>query len=125
MFVGRYQPFHDGHRHLVEEGIRRVGQVCLAVRNTHGIDSKNPLSFFEVKQRIDAGLAVHAGRYIVVPLPNITHVFYGRDVGYVIERIELPPDLEGISATGIRRHFRNGTSDGLQHQEQPWQQDPA
>jgi hypothetical protein len=125
LFVGRYQPFHDGHRHLVEEGIRRVGQACLAVRNTHGTDSKNPLSFFEVKQRIEAGLAAHAGRYIVVPLPNITHVFYGRDVGYVIERIELTPDLEAISATGIRRHLRNGTSDGRQHEERPWQQEPV
>jgi adenylylsulfate kinase len=105
LFIGRYQPFHDGHRHLVEEGIRRVGQACLAVRNTHGTDSRNPLSFFEVKQRIEAGLAAHAGRYIVVPLPNVTHVLYGRDVGYVVERIELVPGLEAISATELRQQI--------------------
>lgn len=108
LFIGRYQPFHDGHRHLVEEGIRRVGQACLAVRDTHGVDDKNPLTFFEVKQRIDAGLAAHAGRYIVLPLPNVTHVFYGRDVGYVLERIELGASLEAISATDIRRQIGNG-----------------
>ena len=108
LFIGRYQPFHDGHRHLVEEGIRRVGQACLAVRNTHGADAKNPLSFFEVKQRIEASLASHAGRYIVVPLPNITHVLYGRDVGYAVERIELATDLEAISATEIRRQMATG-----------------
>jgi hypothetical protein len=107
LFVGRYQPFHEGHRHLVEEGIRRVGQACLAVRNTHGTDAKNPLSFFEVKQRIEASLATYTGRYIVVPLPNITHVLYGRDVGYVVERIELRPSLEAISATKIRREIVN------------------
>ena len=28
---------------LIEEGLRRVGQVCIAVRDTHGIDAKNPL----------------------------------------------------------------------------------
>jgi len=112
LFVGRYQPFHDGHRHLVEEGIRRVGQACLAVRNTHGTDAKNPLSFFEVKQRIEASLATHAGRYIVVPFPNVTHVFYGRNVGYVLERIELSPNLEAISATEIRRQIGNGGADG-------------
>jgi adenylylsulfate kinase len=112
LFIGRYQPFHDGHRHLIEEGIRRVGQACIAIRNTHGTDAKNPLSFFDVKQRIEASLAPHAGRYIVVPLPNITHVLYGRDVGYVVERIELAPGLEAISATDIRRQIGNGAGDG-------------
>jgi hypothetical protein len=32
LFVGRYQPFHNG---LIEEGLRRVSQVCIAVRDTH------------------------------------------------------------------------------------------
>ena len=48
LFVGRYQPFHGGHRRLIEVGLRRVGQVCIAVRDTHGIDVKNPLPFFAV-----------------------------------------------------------------------------
>ena len=74
LFIGRYQPFHDGHKLLIEEGLRRVGQACIAVRDTHGADAKNPLSFFAVKQRIEAGLTAHTGRFVVVPLPNITHV---------------------------------------------------
>ena len=55
LFIGRYQPFHAGHKRLIEEGLRRVGQVCIAVRDTHGIDDKNPLPFFAVKQRIEHG----------------------------------------------------------------------
>lgn len=106
LFVGRYQPFHDGHRRLIEEGIRRVGQACIAVRDTSGTDEKNPLSFFDVKQRIDAGLWAFSGRYTIVALPNITHVFYGRDVGYVVERLELDAGHEAISATEIRRHMQ-------------------
>jgi hypothetical protein len=50
-----------------------------AVRDTHGIDAKNPLPFFAVKQRIETALSVPAGRFVVVPLPNITNVYYGRD----------------------------------------------
>ncbi len=107
LFVGRYQPFHDGHLRLIEEGLRRVGQCCIAVRDTQGTDTKNPLSFFQVKQRIDAGLRAHAGRYIVIPVPNITHVFYGRDVGYVVEKIELDEATEAISATAIRKDIDN------------------
>ena len=79
LFIGRYQPFHPGHQRLIEEGLRRVGQVCIAIRDTHGIDDKNPLPFFAVKQRIEAALSAYAGRFVVVPLPNITNVFYGRE----------------------------------------------
>jgi hypothetical protein len=36
-------------------------------------------------------------------LPNITNVFYGRDVGYSVERIVLDEATEEISATKIRQ----------------------
>jgi cytidyltransferase-like protein len=102
LFVGRYQPFHEGHRQLIEEGLRRVGQACIAVRDTHRVDEKNPLPFFAVKQRIEAGLSDYAGRFVVVSVPNITKVFYGRDVGYDVERIVLDESVEAISATRLR-----------------------
>jgi cytidyltransferase-like protein len=102
LFIGRYQPFHGGHQRLIEEGLRRVGQVCIAVRDTQGIDTKNPLPYFAVKQRIEAALSAYAGRFVVVPLPNITNVYYGRDVGYTVERIVLDEETEAISATRIR-----------------------
>ncbi len=102
LFIGRWQPFHDGHKALIEEGLRRVGQACVAVRDTHGTDAGNPYAFEAVKDRIEHGLSAHKGRIIVVPLPNITHVFYGRQVGYSIEHIALGDELEAISATDIR-----------------------
>ena len=45
----------------------------------------------------------HPGRFVVMPLPNITSVFYGRDVGYTIERIDLDSKIQDISATEARR----------------------
>ena len=77
--------------------MRRVGQVCIAVRDTHGIDANNPLPFFAVKQRIEAALSAYSGRFVVIPLPNITNVYYGRDVGYTVERIVLEEETEAIS----------------------------
>jgi cytidyltransferase-like protein len=102
LFVGRYQPFHAGHRQLIEEGLRRVGQACIAVRDTYRIDEKNPLPFFAVKQRIEGGLSDYAGRFVVVAVPNITKVLYGRDVGYDVERVVLDEAVEAISATRLR-----------------------
>jgi adenylylsulfate kinase len=102
LFVGRYQPFHGGHRALIAEGIRRVGQVCVAVRDTAGTDLKNPFDFEYVRARIEHALREFEGRFLVVPVPNITHVFYGRDVGYVVECIDLDQSLQAISATDMR-----------------------
>jgi len=105
LFLGRYQPFHDGHRRLIEEGLKRVGQVCIAVRDTQGTDEKNPFDFQTVKARIEAALWQYRGRFVVVPVPNISHVFYGRDVGYVVERLVLDETTERISATKVRREL--------------------
>lgn len=102
LFVGRFQPFHAGHLALMREGLRRVPQICIAVRDVPN-NEKNPFSFQSVKQRIEAGLAAYAGRFQIIQLPNISHIFYGRDVGYEVERIDLAPDLEAISASNIRQ----------------------
>ena len=102
LMLGRYQPFHDGHKALIVEGIERVGQVCIAVRDTQGTDEKNPFSFEYVRSRIEHGLRAYEGRFVVTLLPNITNIFYGRDVGYKIERIDLDEKLQQISATKER-----------------------
>ena len=102
LMLGRYQPFHDGHRALIVEGIERVGQACIAVRDTQGTDEKNPFSFEYVRSRIEHGLRSYEGKFVVVQVPNITKIFYGRDVGYKIERIDLDEKLQGVSATAER-----------------------
>ena len=103
LFIGRYQPFHDGHKTLILEGLKRVGQVCIAVRDTAGTDQNNPLPFAEVRARIEHALRRYEGQFDIVQLPNISHVFYGRDVGYVVERIELDRTIEAISGREERR----------------------
>ena len=54
---------------------------------------------------IEHALREFEGRFLVVPLPNITHVFYGRDVGYAVERIDLDLSLQAISASDLRRRL--------------------
>ena len=49
----------------------------------------------------------HEGRFVIVTLPNITNVCYGRDVGYTVERIELDESIERISATASRASLFN------------------
>ena len=40
--------------------------------------------------------------YIIMTVPNIVNITYGRDVGYKIEQEKLPSFIESISATKIR-----------------------
>lgn len=105
LFVGRYQPIHDGHKALIVEGIRRVGQACIAVRDTAGIDDKNPFGFEYIRSRVEHVLREYEGRFIVLPVPNITNIFYGREVGYTLERIELDSSVEAVSASEMRRRL--------------------
>ena len=107
LLIGRYQPFHDGHKALIVEALKRVGQVCIGVRDTSGMDEKNPFSFEYVKARVEHALREHEGRFIVIQIPNITNIFYGRDVGYLVERIDLDATLEAISATAVRSQLHD------------------
>lgn len=100
--LGRYQPWHQGHRALFERAIQKTGQVCIMVRTCPSSPS-NPFSVDEVMKNIHADLsAQYQGAYHIVTVPNITNITYGRDVGYTIEQETLSPEIEQISATQIR-----------------------
>ena len=102
LLIGRYQPFHVGHKSLVAEAIKRTGQCCIALRDVGGTDDSNPYDFERVKAEIHAACVEFGNKIKVVELPNIMDVFYGRGVGYNIEQLELSKELQEVSATKIR-----------------------
>ena len=104
LIIGRWQPWHEGHRGLFLAALERAERVAIGVRHTHATDGKNPFTFDEVKEFIDKDLSnQYAGKYDVIELPNITNVIYGRDVGYKVEKISFGDDIEKISATEVRK----------------------
>jgi adenylylsulfate kinase len=106
MLLGRYQPWHLGHRKLFEEAINRVGQVCIMIRDVQGWNNSNPFSFEQVKEYIKKDLdPIYQGQYEIILVPNVTQILYGRDVGYSINKIELPEEIQQISATKIRKEM--------------------
>lgn len=100
--LGRYQPFHDGHKTLFKEILKRTGQVIIMIRDTSGTDKSNPFDFDTVKKNIENSLKEYDGKFEIMKVPNITNVCYGRGVGWKIEKISLPKEIEKISATKIR-----------------------
>jgi adenylylsulfate kinase len=102
--LGRYQPWHEGHEALKDEAHKRTEQVLLGVRNTYATSEKDPLTYEEVKRYIHNNSKERVGT-LILRLPNITNIVYGRDVGYNIEQIDLPPEIQAISATQKRKEL--------------------
>ena len=104
--LGRWQPFHEGHYVLFQEIVKITGQVCIQIRDVQGVDD-NPFDFETVKRNIENKLnPKFEGRFKIMLVPNITNISYGRGVGYKIEEIVLPEEIQKISATKIRAKMR-------------------
>lgn len=101
--LGRYQPWHEGHQALKLEAHNRTDQVLVGVRNTYGTSEKDPLPFNKVEELI--WNQNKNGDTLILRLPNITNIVYGRDVGYKIEQVDLGAELHAISATEKRKEM--------------------
>ena len=103
LMLGRYQPWHEGHHALYKEAGKRTDQVLLGVRNTYNTSEKDPLTFSQVKEYIAKDEFMD--KAMVMRLPNITNIVYGRDVGYKIEQVDLGAEIHAISATEKRKQM--------------------
>tara|TARA_B110000003_G_C16635910_1_gene528405 strand:- start:996 stop:1322 length:327 start_codon:yes stop_codon:yes gene_type:complete len=103
MFIGRWQPWHKGHRWLIDQRLNENKNVLICIRDME-TDKNNPYTPEEVKINVEEALKdlVRDRRVKVIIIPDIESVNYGRGVGYdIIEHV--PPKKVGeISATKIR-----------------------
>jgi GTPase SAR1 family protein len=104
LLLGRYQPWHAGHRALFERAIEKSGQVIIQVRDCQGWNDSNPFDFEKVKSFIKRDLdPIYQGQFEVMLVPNVTEIVYGRDVGYKITQETFTDEIHSISATKIRQ----------------------
>lgn len=108
MFIGRWQPWHDGHRWLIDQRLNEGKNVLICVREVSK-DDKNPYNPNDVKENVEKKLKdlIDLKKVKVIIIPDIESVNYGRGVGYeIIEHIP-PSDISKISATKIRKELFN------------------
>jgi len=102
--LGRWQPWHPGHRALFERAIAKTGQVVIQIRDCQGWQGSNPFAIDQVQHYIRRDLdPIYQGQYEIQVVPNIVNITYGRDVGYRIEQESFDDTITDISATKIRR----------------------
>ena len=107
MVIGRFQPFHDGHKWLVNQCLEDGKNVLIVIRDIIP-DEKNPFEASEVKNNIMKELWELIGeeRVKVIVIPDIESINFGRGVGYdIIEHIP-PQEVSDISATKIREQLK-------------------
>lgn len=102
--LGRWQPWHAGHRALFERSIIKTGQVVIMIRDCQGWNGSNPFSTNQAKEMIKRDLdPIYQGQYKIIIVPNIVNITYGRKVGYKIEQEIFDDTVHNISATKIRK----------------------
>ena len=122
MMLGRWQPWHDGHTELFCRALSETGQVAILIRDVGGIIGRdagagrtnvqedNPFSAQEAIANIEVGLEeagfTNGKQYIIMMVPNIVDISFGRGVGYTFTEHDLGKSVENISATKIRAEMR-------------------
>ena len=120
--LGRWQPWHAGHTALFKKALDETGQVCIMIRDVGGIvgedagagrtakQDDNPFDMITVMRNMEHALALegyeHGKEYIILKVPNIVDISYGRGVGYTFTEHDLGDDIHNISATKIRAKMR-------------------
>ena len=104
--LGRWQPWHDGHRALFERLLSKTGQVIIQVRDVQGWQGSNPFEVEKVKSFIKRDLdPLYQGQYEIQVVPNIIHIGWGRGVGYTSGEETFDETITDISATKIRKEL--------------------
>jgi hypothetical protein len=104
--LGRWQPWHAGHRALFERLIARTGQVVIQVRDVQGWQGSNPFAIEQVRGFIKRDLdPIYQGQYEIQVVPNIVHIGWGRGVGYTSGEETFDDAITAISATKIRKEL--------------------
>ena len=107
--LGRWQPWHDGHRALFERLILRTGQVVIQIRDVQGWQGSNPFAIEQVNTFIKRDLdPLYQGQYQIQVVPNIIQIGWGRGVGYTAGEETFDENITSISATKIRRSLGIG-----------------
>lgn len=98
LFIGRFQPLHEGHIKLIQTVLSEGKKICIGLRDTE-INEDNPYTIEEREKMFRKEF----GDIKIITLPDIEAVCFGRGVGYDIREIKLDKQTEKISATEMRK----------------------
>jgi len=107
MFIGRWQPWHDGHRWLIDQALNEGKHVLLCIRDVP-VSESNPWTAQEILTNLVEELkdVIEEKRVMLGIIPDIESINIGRGVGYDIIEHVPPQEIHDISATKIREQMK-------------------
>jgi len=108
-FIGRWSPFHKGHTAIIMKKLQEKphSPVLILIRNT-STDMYPP----GVRaQYIKLWMQNNHIKGTIMIVPDIEGVYWGRDVGYNVEMVNVDCTLKQISGTQIRQLIHSGSND--------------
>ena len=108
LFIGRWQPWHDGHQWLIDQQLNKGNNVCIAIRDVP-LDDKNWWGASDIADSLVERFhnEVENGKIKVIVIPDIDSINIGRGVGYDIIEHVPSEEVAAISATKIREQLKN------------------
>ena len=113
IFIGRWQPLHDGHRTIIDSAANNGKDVIIAIRDTE-LSEKNPLTAQERLELIEQVYEGHPNVETMI-IPDVDTVAIGRDVGYSV--VSVPEEVAAISGTETREEYEKSELLAGQHFE--------
>ncbi|RBI62605.1 adenylyl-sulfate kinase [halophilic archaeon] len=114
IFIGRWQPLHDGHRTIIDSAADNGKNVIIAIRDTE-LSEKNPLTAQERRKLIEHVYEDHPNVETMI-IPDVDTVAVGRDVGYSV--VSVPEEVTEISGTETREEYEKNELLTGQHLEE-------
>ena len=107
MFIGRWQPWHEGHQWLIDQALNEGKKVLLCIRDVKP-DEKNPWNAWQVFENLKISLEklVNEQKIHIIVIPDIESVNIGRGIGYDVVEHVPPQEIHDISATKIREQMK-------------------
>ena len=79
--LGRWQPWHSGHRWLIDQALNEGKHVLLCIRDVP-VSDKNPWTAQEILMNLSKELAdlLNTGKLSIMKIPDIESINIGRGV---------------------------------------------
>ena len=84
--LGRWQPWHNGHRALFERCVKKTGQVIIQIQASEEDYDKRKVHVIE--ELTEAGF-YNQHEFDIMRVPNVIHLTYTPNKNYIVEKVSV------------------------------------
>jgi bifunctional NMN adenylyltransferase/nudix hydrolase len=107
VFIGRFEPFHIGHKAVVEVALKENNKLIILVGSAKTtLGKKNPFNFAERKEMIEDALFEYSDRIMILPLRDSRY----NDDQWVVSVQNIISRIAKDDSVRLYGHFKDDSS---------------